>query len=83
MVRAHLNPGGVFTQWLHAYTIDEPMVASTLRSLREVFPYVSLWSMGDTDLTFMASDHKPVLDVADFNRRFARVRPSEGLGGSL
>jgi spermidine synthase len=82
VVRSRLNPGGVFSQWLQAYSLDESMVASTLRSLREVFPYVSLWAVGDSDLVFLASDHRPVLDPADFNRRFAKVRPAEGLAAS-
>jgi spermidine synthase len=79
VVRSRLKPGGVFTQWLHAYSIDEQIVASTLRSLRDVFPSVSVWSVTDSDLAFLASDHRPRLDAADFTRRFAQVRPTAGL----
>jgi spermidine synthase len=80
IVRSRLAPGGVFTQWLQGYSIDAQMVGSTLRSLRDVFPSVSVWAVGDGDLLFLSSDQRPRLDALDFARRFARVRPAEGLG---
>src|SRR4029453_13731812 len=79
VVRSRLAPGGVFSQWLQSYNVNDQIVASTLASLREVFPYVSLWCVRDIDLVFLASDRKPTLDAAELNRRFAQVRPAEGL----
>jgi spermidine synthase len=44
LVRAHLNPGGVVTQWVPLYETDVPSVKSELATFASVFPDMTLWS---------------------------------------
>ncbi len=44
LVRAHLNPGGVVTQWVPLYETDVASVKSELATFFAVFPDATLWS---------------------------------------
>ncbi|MBM4195163.1 MAG: SAM-dependent methyltransferase [Gemmatimonadetes bacterium] len=42
-VKAHLNPGGVVTQWVPLYESTEEVVKSEIATFLEVFPNGSVW----------------------------------------
>ncbi len=42
-VRAHLAPGGSFTQWIPLYQVDAPTLALIVRTFTDVFPHASAW----------------------------------------
>jgi spermidine synthase len=44
LVKAHLNHGGVVTQWVPLYETDVPSVKSELATFVSVFPDTTLWS---------------------------------------
>ena len=44
LARAHLNPGGVVTQWIPLYETDERSVKSEIGTFAAVFPDTTLWS---------------------------------------
>jgi spermidine synthase len=44
MVKAHLNPGGVVTQWVPLYESDEETVKSEIATFFDVFPGGSVWA---------------------------------------
>src|SRR6187551_3024149 len=44
LVRAHLNPGGVVTQWIPLYETDERSVKSEVATFAQVFPDTTLWN---------------------------------------
>lgn len=44
MVKAHLNPGGVVTQWVPLYESDEETVKSEIATFFDVFPGGSIWA---------------------------------------
>ncbi len=44
LVRAHLNPGGVVTQWIPLYETDERSVKSEIATFAQVFPDTTLWN---------------------------------------
>jgi spermidine synthase len=44
MVRAHLNPGGVVTQWVPLYESDEQTVKSEIATFFSVFPGGTVWA---------------------------------------
>jgi len=44
LVRAHLNPGGVVTQWVPLYESDAATVKSEIATFLEVFPYGTVWA---------------------------------------
>ncbi len=43
----HLNPGGVFVQWLGSSFVDESLLGSFCAAALEVFPHVQLYLIGD------------------------------------
>jgi spermidine synthase len=43
-VKAHLNPGGIFTLYVPLYESDERTVRSELATFFEVFPYGTVWA---------------------------------------
>jgi spermidine synthase len=44
LVRAHLNPGGIVTQWIPLYETDERSVKSEIGTFASVFPDTTLWN---------------------------------------
>ncbi len=44
LVKAHLNPGGVVTQWVPLYESDEETVKSEIATFFDVFPGGSIWA---------------------------------------
>ena len=44
LVKAHLNPGGVVTQWVPLYQSTEAVVKSELATFFDVFPSGTVWS---------------------------------------
>ena len=43
-VKAHLNPGGVVTQWVPLYQSSEDVIKSEIATFFEVFPNGTIWS---------------------------------------
>ncbi|HVZ71434.1 MAG TPA: fused MFS/spermidine synthase [Polyangia bacterium] len=43
LCKARLAPGGVFQQWIQLHHIDRTDLLVAFNTLRQVFPYVSLW----------------------------------------
>src|SRR5207342_2723632 len=44
MLRDHLNPGGVVTQWIPMYEADFATVKSEIATFFAAFPYASVWA---------------------------------------
>jgi spermidine synthase len=44
MVKAHLNPGGIVTQWVPLYETDSETVKSEVATFLDVFPYGTVWA---------------------------------------
>ncbi len=44
LARAHLNPGGVVTQWIPLYETDLRSVKSEIATFAQVFPDTTLWN---------------------------------------
>lgn len=54
-VSRHVNPGGIFAQWIHMYEIDDKLIASVIAALGDVFPHFSIYLMNSGDMLIMAS----------------------------
>jgi predicted membrane-bound spermidine synthase len=78
VVRSRLEPGGLFAQWLQLYSGDPRIVAAVVRSLGEVFPFVSAWIVNDADLILLAGRERPPFEPREFGERVRRVRPGSG-----
>lgn len=49
LVRQHLNPNGIMTQWFHGYSMTPEDVQMVVASFRTVFPYATLWMTSQSD----------------------------------
>jgi spermidine synthase len=63
-VRNHLAPDGIFVQWVQAYEIDMPLIASVLKALDPNFSDYAVYGTNEADLLLVARrDGKlPALD---------------------
>jgi len=75
MVKRHLNPGGVVTQWVPLYQSDLDSVKSEIATFAQVFPHATLWSndiAGDGyDMVIVGQNGPARIDVDEWERRLA------------
>jgi spermidine synthase len=73
MVKRHLNPGGMVTQWVPLYESDVETVKSEIATFFEVFPYGVIWSNDidgeGYDLVLLGAVEPLRIDVAALERR--------------
>lgn len=77
LVRKRLNDGGIFCQWLQAYTLHPQDFQMVVASVRSVFPHVTLWATLSADFLIVASDRPIPFDLDGIQRRLdanAQVR---------
>jgi spermidine synthase len=76
LVRNHLNPGGVVSQWVPLYESGRRTVQSEMATFFDVFPNATLWSTNASetaqDLVLLASDGASRLNLDDLNVRLYR-----------
>ncbi|MEO5566999.1 MAG: hypothetical protein ABIR92_00815, partial [Gemmatimonadaceae bacterium] len=65
-VKSRLRPGGIFTQWLHMYEIDDASVASVVAGIDRVFGDYRMYVSSNSDLIIVASAGAP-LSPADWS----------------
>jgi spermidine synthase len=54
--QAHLNPGGLFVQWMNADFLDESLLRSLVGTLNAVYAHVRVYRPAPPTLLFLASD---------------------------
>jgi spermidine synthase len=64
-LRKHLNPGGLFVQWLHVYEMDFELVASVMKAIRQNFSDYQLFAANDGDLLIVAASEGKVPSLKD------------------
>ena len=77
LVKAHLNPGGVVTQWVPLYQSTEEVVKSEVATFFDVFPYGTIWSNqyangGGYDVVMLAKAEPLVIDPGALQARLDR-----------
>jgi spermidine synthase len=76
LVRQHLNPGGVITQWVPLYESDPETVKSEIKTFFDVFPNGTIWgndiSGGGYDLVLMGQVDPAKIDVDAMQARLDR-----------
>ncbi len=81
MLRDHLNPGGMVTQWIPIYESDFPTVKSEIASFMAAFPYAEVFANvvdgGGYDLTLIGHKEPMTLDVAGADARL--LQPDHAL----
>ena len=75
MVRAHLNPGGVVTQWVPLYESDPATVQSEFATFFEVFPNGTVWANlldgGGYDIVLVGTLDDAPIDLDAIEARLA------------
>jgi len=75
MVHDHLTEDGVFGQWLALSAVSEGDVASILRTLRSIFPYVSVWNSSGGAISIFASKAELKFNDQVIRPRHAQLAP--------
>jgi spermidine synthase len=76
-VRAHLNPGGVVTQWVPLYQSTEEVIKSEVATFFAAFPFGTIWSNqyangGGYDVIMLAKQQPLKIDPAALDARLNR-----------
>lgn len=73
LVKEHLNPGGVVTQWVPLYESDEETVKSELATFFDVFPNGTIWGNDINgegyDIVLLGQAEPSHIDVDAMDRR--------------
>jgi spermidine synthase len=77
LVKSHLNPGGVVTQWVPLYQSTEDVIKSEVATFFNVFPYGTIWSNqyatgGGYDVVMLAKPGPLQIDPATLEARLNR-----------
>lgn len=71
MGKTRLKPGGVWSQWVQMYGMDDRDLRTLLRTFATVYPYVVVYAtIEDSDLVLIGSDSPLVPDEAHAARLF-------------
>ena len=75
LVKKHLNPGGIVTQWVPLYETDEQSVKSQIGTFAQVFPDTTLWNPDlleeGYDLVVLGRAEERPIDETAMARRIA------------
>ena len=78
LVKQHLNPGGLVTQWVPLYESDARTVKSEMATFFSVFPQGTIWANenegGGYDVVLLGQAEPAIIDVERLQRRFADPR---------
>jgi spermidine synthase len=91
MVKSHLNPGGIVTQWVPLYETGLDTVKSVVATFFDVFPNGTIWANEDPleggyDVFLLAQNEPTAINVDSLQERldqpsYARVADSLGAVG--
>ena len=69
--KARLNKGGIFLQWLQAYSVEPATIRTIFATVGHVFPNVEIWHTDSGDLLLVATEQPIVYDIDALRRRVA------------
>ena len=76
LVKSHLNPGGVITQWVPLYESTPAVVKSEMATFFQVFPEGTMWGNDNAglgyDVVMLATDGPTAIDVDALENRLVR-----------
>ncbi len=62
VVRSKIKDDGIFAQWFHNYSMSPDDFRMVFHTFAEVFPYVSLWGMKESDFLLVGSKKEQTFD---------------------
>jgi spermidine synthase len=69
--RLKLKPDGVFTQWIHNYSMSPDDFRMVLRTFAESFSHVSVWNLQESDFLLIGSPKEPQFDYPRLEKIFS------------
>jgi spermidine synthase len=76
LVKQHLNPGGIVTQWVPLYESDEDVVKSEIATFFAAFPHGTIWSNDEQgkgyDVVLLGQVEDTKIDLDALDRRCAQ-----------
>ena len=64
VIKSKIKDDGIFAQWFHNYSMSPDDFRMVFRTFVESFPYVSLWSMKESDFLLIGSKQEHPFDYA-------------------
>ena len=86
LVRARLKPRGVLLMWMQLHHVEQRVVGSTLRTLREVFPHIHFYAVPAATQGYLIASAEPLqidrrlAELAGAGQRARSVLSRAGLG---
>jgi predicted membrane-bound spermidine synthase len=77
--RERLRPGGVYSQWIHTYELDDETLALVLRTYTDVFEDVAVWYGAGVDLLLLGFGDRD--SSRDLERLLARAQQPDFRAG--
>jgi len=81
LVKRHLNPGGIVTQWVPLYQSSETTVKGEIATFFSSFPNGTVWANNDQgrgyDFVLLGTDRPTVIDLDSLTARLARPDQQE------
>jgi spermidine synthase len=71
LVKAHLNPGGVFFQWIHYYRVGADDVKGMVATYRSVFPETTFWLHQYGDAFLLSREGGINIDYEGWQKRLS------------
>jgi spermidine synthase len=78
--RDRLQTNGLMLQWVQIYETDDETLNLVLRTFTSVFPFMSIWRPGLSDLALVGSTQPSERDLGALLRRFAEPAIKSDLG---
>ena len=76
LVKSHLNPGGIVTQWVPLYESDSAVVKSEIATFFEVFPEGTIWSNDEDgkgyDVVLLGQAGETKINLDELTKRLAQ-----------
>ncbi len=70
LCKRRLHPGGILTQWFHAYDVDDNVLRLVINTITKSFPVVSIWRVSNADIIILASTSQTNLDFELLEEKF-------------
>lgn len=70
-VSTHLKQGGLMTQWIHIYEMDDNILSIIFNSFGSVFKYVTVWSVpSNNDILLLGSQQPITINFSKIESKF-------------
>ncbi|MDD5557388.1 MAG: fused MFS/spermidine synthase [bacterium] len=80
---AALREDGVMAQWVHLYEMDDETLKIVIKTFSSVFPDVTLWTLGKTDMLLMGTRNGLAPDYDEAGRIMAVSAVRDGMAPFL